>query len=830
MVTEGLSYKLLDNDTYEVSVGTATTATEIIIPSMYEGKAVTSIGNYAFQDCSSLTSITIPNSVTGVGAAAFWGCRSLASVEIPRSVKSIGEEAFYNCNGLTSITIGKGVTNIRDWAFAGCESLKSIYFEGTEGEWNAISKENAKIPSSATIRFGTKGLTFTPLDDDTYEVSVGTATNVSSIVIPNTYNGKAVTRIAESAFYQCYDLMNIVIPDSVTSIGDSAFRGCSSLTVVTIGDGVTIIGDDAFWSCHSLTSITIPNSVTRIGNSAFYDCEGLTSVTIPDGVKHIEVATFASCSNLATVVMGNNVSSIGRLAFWGCRSLTSVTIPDSVTIIGEEAFLGCSDLTSIVLPPYLLTIAEGTFSNCSDLLNITIPYFVATIGTKAFANCDKLSEIYFMGTEAEWNAIKKSEAQIPESATVYCISSEPDVEPEDPTIPAKDIAVMKIQNLIDTSNETTGQNDTSLTAAVNRLKNGYGQGECLLEKGNGEASLVQKVADGETPNTADGKGAVTFGVSGTNNAENAVMYGLLCLAEEKSGQNADGDPVCSPLVGGKECKVRGAYGVSLGRSNEVNARYGAAFNYRNKANGEASAVFGGNSTVNGTSAGSMGVYNQVDATAGVALGSHHKIGKNAHSAVVAGSGLESNYPNQFIGGQFNKNKADTIAEIGNGESKNKRSNAFEVYKDGRVKVYGAPIDNNDVLRKIDVFPVFKPSRIALHDTTNSKAACSATGSASSALGEGLIAKRYGQTVVGTYNDDSSDGSTRFVVGGGNKDTYGNITKFNALMTYADGHTVAGRSTDNSDNGKTLVTKDYLLSKIAQLEARIQELESRSSTL
>ena len=172
----------------------------------------------AFQECSSLTSINIPNSVTSIGEEVFYYCKALTSVTIPDSVTSIGEEAFYYCKALTNVTIPDSVTSIGNYAFAYCEAL-------------------------------------------------------TSVTIPN-----SVTTIGYSAFKYCKALTSVTIPDSVTSIDSSTFYGCTSLTKVTIPDSVTTIGGAAFYGCTSLKSVTIGNSVTTIGYSAFYDCTGLTNV------------------------------------------------------------------------------------------------------------------------------------------------------------------------------------------------------------------------------------------------------------------------------------------------------------------------------------------------------------------------------------------------------------------------------------------------------------------------------------------------------------------------------------------------------------------------
>ena len=179
------------------------------------GGNVTSIGTYAFYQCYSLTSITIPSGVTSIGTYAFNTCYSLTNITIPSTVTSIGAYAFYSCYSVTSITIPSTVTSIGNYAFYQCYSL-------------------------------------------------------TSITMPST-----VTSIGNYAFQSCYSLTNIMIPSSLTSIGSNVFYGCYPLTNITIPSSVTSIGGSAFYACYSLTSITIPSTVTSIGTSAFAFCYGI---------------------------------------------------------------------------------------------------------------------------------------------------------------------------------------------------------------------------------------------------------------------------------------------------------------------------------------------------------------------------------------------------------------------------------------------------------------------------------------------------------------------------------------------------------------------------
>ena len=180
----------------------------------------TTIGSSAFDSCTGLTSVTIPDSVTSIGEGAFYNCRGLTSVTIPDGVTSIAKYTFQSCSGLTSVTIPDSVTSIGNSAFSTCDSLTSV-----------------AIPDSVT--------------------SIGT-----------------------SAFRFSRNLTSVTIPDGVTSIAKYTFQSCSGLTSVTIPDSVTSIGELGFYECSGMTSVTIPNSVTKIDKQAFYRCSGLISITV----------------------------------------------------------------------------------------------------------------------------------------------------------------------------------------------------------------------------------------------------------------------------------------------------------------------------------------------------------------------------------------------------------------------------------------------------------------------------------------------------------------------------------------------------------------------
>jgi len=254
-VPEGLEFEIVDGRSVTITKYTGN-ATTLNIPAQIQGLPVMAIGVWAFNGCSSLTSVTIPSSVTSIGELAFSHCSSLTSVTIPSSVISIGPGAFRYCSNLTNVTIPSSVTSIGRSAFWDCSSLTSI----------TVDNRNPSYASIDSVLFDKNIRTL---------IKYPESRNQSTYVIPS-----SVTTIGEGAFSNCRSLTSVTIPSSVMSIRESAFHDCRSLTSVTIPSSVTFIGDAAFVDCESLTNVTIPSSVASIGDYAFGDCSSLTSVTL----------------------------------------------------------------------------------------------------------------------------------------------------------------------------------------------------------------------------------------------------------------------------------------------------------------------------------------------------------------------------------------------------------------------------------------------------------------------------------------------------------------------------------------------------------------------
>ncbi len=423
---------------------------KLVIPSTYKNKPVTEIYVNAFRDCTSIKSITIPDSVTSINWGAFSDCTSLESVEIPDSVKSIGDDAFENCTSLKSIEIPDSVTSISFGVFYNCTSLKSVEIPdsvksiGSSAFGNCTSLTSIEIPDSVTsigssafkdctslesITVDSENKKFSSVDGVLFNKKKTTLiqypagkTNSTYTILDN------VTKIGSGAFYKSTSLTSIEIPDSVTSIGSSAFENCTSLTSIEIPDSVTNIGKGAFcntayynndanredgvlyignhliaankyieeeWSYTSNVSgdYVIKRGTKTIAGSAFEGCTDLTSIKIPDSVISIGDSAFYKCTSLDTIIIPDSVTNIGDWAFRGCTSITSITIPDSVICINNRAFEGCKSLTSIEIPDSVTSIGSRAFYNCTSLESATIGSSVTKIGSYAFFNCDGLTSI-----------------------------------------------------------------------------------------------------------------------------------------------------------------------------------------------------------------------------------------------------------------------------------------------------------------------------------------------------------------------------------------------------------------------------------------------------
>ena len=290
-----------------------------------DGTDIIAIGTYGNRN--TINKITFKDDTTKINKYAFGSCYALTSVTLPRSVISIDSSAFSGCHALAE------VYNYSSYNVSSYFSYEKVIH--TTNEQTKILKEDGM---QYYDNGNGKYIALSPIDRSSIkEVNIKAGT----------------IEINQRAFYECYNLTRVSLPNSVTSIGSSAFYDCSSLS-----------------------SINIPEGVTSIGNNAFDGCSSLSSINIPDGVKSIGSSAFNDCSSLSSVVFGENskLTSIGSSAFEGCDSLESITLPSSVKSIGFRAFYGCSnltlDLTKVVWAD--LTLGSNSINPGSSTASVVI--------------------------------------------------------------------------------------------------------------------------------------------------------------------------------------------------------------------------------------------------------------------------------------------------------------------------------------------------------------------------------------------------------------------------------------------------------------------------
>lgn len=338
--------------------------------------SVKTIGMAAFEYCSSLADIILPEGVTTIARSAFWGCSSLSRIDLPEGVTTIGHSAFYGCEKLSSVKLPNSLTTIEGFAFSGCNGLTITIPDNVESMSMLTFSDCTGLDITIPGRFLTK--IENPIGSDCKDVRVTIA--------------EGTTVIEEYAFQKRPGIVSVTIPESVTSIGHAAFWQCSGLTDIIIPSSVTEIGDDAFSECTNLTNVTLPDGLTSIGEGVFLCCTNLKNIIIPNKVTSIEERTFIDCKELVSVVIPNSVKSIGTEAFNGCSALKSIVLPEGMTLIKKWTFADCSSLVDVTLPSTMTTLEYGAFENCTSLRSVTIPNSVNTVDAP-FYGCSSLSDI-----------------------------------------------------------------------------------------------------------------------------------------------------------------------------------------------------------------------------------------------------------------------------------------------------------------------------------------------------------------------------------------------------------------------------------------------------
>ena len=365
-----------------------------------------------FEDCFLLKEVTLSRKVKEV---AFQNCYSLSSLTLPDSIAGLEGCAFENCYSLTEIYIPDSVTNISDGIF---ESSAFLTIYGEEGSYAESYAKANQIPFSTKGMPGEKAVYETG-DDFSYILYQdkcmisGYLGEETDVTIPAKLEGHTVTHLAPAAFdgqyhikslkieaqietlpdkcFRSAGLQKIVLPESLKRIGNECFSACRNLTDILIPRGVTSLGNNCFVFCDSLETFIIPSTVTEIGYSLLSDCRNLRSVTVEEGIRSLPESIFRYDSALAEISLPDTLETIGAGAFQYCEALRSVVIPKKLTEIEVSAFSGCLSLKHAVLPEGLISIGEEAFSKCVSLGGIYIPDTVESIDESAFQKCHLLT-------------------------------------------------------------------------------------------------------------------------------------------------------------------------------------------------------------------------------------------------------------------------------------------------------------------------------------------------------------------------------------------------------------------------------------------------------
>ena len=287
----------------------------------------------AFRGAKYLKEITIPYGVENIYEKTFTGL-NIEKINIPGSVQEIGARAFENCTSLVSVTIENGVSVIDGYVFKNCSSLESIVIPNSVREFWDMVFEGCTSLKSAVVGSG--------ISNEPYGMFEGCTALENVIINEGAYS------IFPYAFRGCTGLKSVTIPETVKYISDYSFEGCSALTEIVIPDRVTRIESNVFKGCSALSRVVIPKNVTYIGPEAFYECTSLTEITLPDKVTAIHKYAFYGCSSLKEIHLPKQLESISIYTFYGCTSLTTVYIPESVKSIEVCAFGNCTSLDEAV--------------------------------------------------------------------------------------------------------------------------------------------------------------------------------------------------------------------------------------------------------------------------------------------------------------------------------------------------------------------------------------------------------------------------------------------------------------------------------------------------
>ena len=411
------------------------------------GPFTTTIPDFAFYGCKTLTSVTIPENITAIGGAAFqncpnlttvifnarnctvshtilgdnvtpafnnpaitrvefgpmvnnipnyifWGCKGITDITFGPNIETIGQSAFYGCTSLNNITIPESVTSIGGRAFADCKSLNTITFNAINCV-NMVTMEN-NVPMPAFENNALSAINFGNNVEIIPDYAFANCPNLKTFNIPS-----STRHIGYKAFYGCKSLQSVTIPENVTSIGGLAFAECNNLVDVIfnatrctgaskIENGQTL---SAFHNSKSIKNVTISTNVENLPDYLFFGCSNLNTINIPQNIKTIGNNTFAGCSNLTT--LNYDAERCEETLAFNNSAVVNLTIGNNVKSISNFAFTNCARLNDFILPSTIENIGKYAFKGCANIKKITLPEQLKTIEGGAFEDCGNLREVYF---------------------------------------------------------------------------------------------------------------------------------------------------------------------------------------------------------------------------------------------------------------------------------------------------------------------------------------------------------------------------------------------------------------------------------------------------
>ena len=380
------------------------------IPATISGTAVVKIGDSAFSGNSNLKSITLPEGLKTIGKEAFASCAGLTQIQIPASVETIGNKAFESCSALQSIAVAEG-----NYYYSG---QNGVLFD-KDGESLLVypagkTEATYRIPEGV-IRIGERSFAF--------------AKNLKTLYLPD-----SMDTLDDRDLEDAVGLKKVVFSDETMVIGDETFSGCTGLTELSISSGVVSIGDKAMKGCVNLKKITFPDTLVVIGNDPFNGCTALETIQVSssnrrfaakEGVLYNKGVTklilYPPARAETYYKMPDTVKEVSDDAFSGVKTLKSLILSSGMRTIPADSFTGMDTLTEVTFPQGVDRIDAFAFSECANLEQIMVAAGISLIDKSAFADCAKLKDVYFSGTQAQWNSACKWPAGQPYSSIrIHC--------------------------------------------------------------------------------------------------------------------------------------------------------------------------------------------------------------------------------------------------------------------------------------------------------------------------------------------------------------------------------------------------------------------------